>query len=158
MSAELQEKANDIAEGGGRDRAWWLSSFLAVVGLAAASYLTWLKFSGAYEACIGVGDCELVNQSRFSELGGVPIALLGAGMYLTLLGLLIWERMKRSEWPLMVLFGLTTFGTLYSAYLTYIELAVLHAVCPYCLVSAIAMTLLWVVTLFRLQSAGFFEA
>ena len=158
MSTEVTEHTDQIIAATGDDRAWWLSLFLVVVGLAAASYLTWLKFSGAYEACIGVGDCELVNQSRFSELGGVPVALLGAGAYLLILGMLIWERIDQSEWPLMLLFGLTTFGTLYSAYLTYIELAVLHAICPYCVVSAIAMTLLWAVTIYRLQRAGFFEA
>ena len=149
--------AGQAVEGANRDLAWWLSLLLVVVGLAAASYLTWLKFSGAYEACIGVGDCELVNQSRFSELGGVPVALLGAGTYLILLGLLVWERFDQSEWPLMLTFGLTTFGTLYSAYLTYIELAVLRAICPYCVVSAVAMLLLWAVTIFRLQRADFFD-
>lgn len=139
-----------------RDWAWWGSLALAVIGLLAASYLTWLKFSGSYEACIGVGDCELVNQSRFSELWGIPVALLGALTYLALIGLLLWDRFGEAEWPLLLTFGLTTFGTLYSAYLTYIELAVLHAVCPYCVVSAVAMTALWIVTIFRVGGADLF--
>ncbi len=51
----------------------------------------------------------------------------------------------------MLLFGITLVGVLYSAYLTYVELAILHAVCPYCVVSAIVMVILFVAMLIRLK-------
>lgn len=155
MSTEAHSRTAPSAAPKGPDRAWWGSVGLAAVGLATSAYLTWLKLAGAYGSCIGVGDCELVNQSRYSELFGVPVALLGALSYVVLMALLFSGRRVGGEWPLLATFGLTTFGTIFSGYLTYVELAILRAVCPYCVVSAVAMTGLWLVTIYRLRSSEF---
>jgi uncharacterized membrane protein len=84
----------------------------------------------------GIGDCWTVNNSMYSEFLGIPVALFGAAAYLSILGLL-WLEVRNSFWssnsPLM-LFGITLFGVLISGYLTYIEVAVIHAVCPFCVV------------------------
>jgi len=136
-------------------RVWWLSLVLAVVGLLDAGYLTYVKVSGSYAYCGGFGECEVVNQSRFAVLWGLPIAIYGAAAYLVIVILLLLE-LRSSRWhemgPLGV-FGVTLFGTLFSAYLTYIEIEVLHAICPYCVVSAIVMTLLWVSSMLRLRAS-----
>lgn len=134
-------------------RTWWASIGLALVGLVDSVYLTWVKWEGAYDSCVGIGNCELVNQSRYAELWGQPIALWGALGYLAILILLLGER----RWPIgeefapLVVFGMGTVGTLYSAYLTYLEVAVLEAICPYCVLSALAMTALWILSIVRLQ-------
>jgi uncharacterized membrane protein len=74
------------------------------------------------------------------------------GAYIAIIILLYLERQKGfwyANAPLII-FGITLAGTLYSAYLTYIEVAVLYAICPYCVVSAIVMVLLLIIAIIRL--------
>jgi uncharacterized membrane protein len=137
------------------DRLGVAAFVAATIGFVDSVYLTWLKLSGGTAACAGIGDCELVNNSRYSMVGGVPIALVGATAYASILALLFLAR-ARPEWTLgirLALFGLTLAGTLYSAYLTLLELAVLRAVCPFCVLSAGAMTLLFLLSLVRLRES-----
>jgi uncharacterized membrane protein len=138
---------------GDRLRAW--SIVLAGVGLLDSLYLTWIKLADQTVVCSNIGDCESVNNSPYSEIAGIPIAALGAGAYLCLLALSYLEiRMPgRRELWLMASFGIALAGTLYSAYLTYIELAVLRAVCPYCVLSAAAITMILIFVILRLRSS-----
>jgi len=140
----------------GLDLALWLPRLniaLAVVGLIDSFYLTWIKVAHTPAFCGGVGGCEAVNNSAYSQINGLPIALLGMGAYLAMLGLMWAERVGGSwgEWSLLGVFGLSLVGTLYSTYLTYIEIAVLRAICPYCVLSAIAITLIFIVSVIRLR-------
>jgi uncharacterized membrane protein len=130
-----------------------ISLLLAAIGLVDAGYLTWIKLTGSAVACSNVGNCEVVNNSRFSAVQGIPIALFGTGAYLLILILLGWERLNPplGETTRPAVFGLTFVGSLYSAYLTYVELAILRAICPYCLASAMIMTLLFVLSIARLR-------
>jgi uncharacterized membrane protein len=80
--------------------------------------------------------------------------LWGALSYLVIVLALVAERRlvpAREIGPLVV-FGVSTFGTLYSGYLTYIEVAVLYAICPYCVLSAVIMTVIWGLSILRLRS------
>jgi len=116
-----------------------LLAVLAVAGLGVSSYLTYTHFAEATIVCGGLGNCNLVNNSEYAELAGIPVALLGALNYLTLIGLALvwlWWRPSGLAWPLMAFWGLSLFGTLYSAYLTYVEVFVLEAICVYCVASA----------------------
>lgn len=134
---------------------WSLSLGLTLLGLVVSAYLTWVKWTGNTASCGPVGDCESVNNSRYAEIGGVPIALFGALGYLVLLAALAvegrWQRLSHAA--RLVGFGVSLVGTLYSAYLTYIEVAVLRAICPYCVVSATAMTLILILCVLRLRAA-----
>jgi len=134
---------------------WWLSIGLTLLGLGVSAYLTWVKLTGNTASCGTVGDCESVNNSRYAEIGGVPIALFGALSYLVLLALLLIEhrRPQTAETARLMVFGVSLIGTLYSAYLTYIEVAVLRAICPYCVASAIAVTAVLILCVLRLRSA-----
>lgn len=132
--------------------------FVAFVGLIDSLYLSWVKLSHTEVYCAGSSACQTVNLSPFSEIAGVPIALLGVGAYLIIMVLLYLER-RGDFWEdnsNLVIFGISLIGVLYSVYLTYIEIAVLRAICPYCVVSAIAMVLLLGLTIVRLiqGSAG----
>jgi uncharacterized membrane protein len=125
---------------------------LAAAGFLDALYLTWLKVTGATAACSNVGDCDTVNNSVYADIYGIPIALIGVVGYLMVFGLLMLER-RFGFWRengRLAVFGLTLVGTLYSAYLTYLEVAVLRAVCPFCVVSAILMTFLFGIAILRL--------
>jgi uncharacterized membrane protein len=128
---------------------------LSVVGLLDAIYLTWIKLSDANLICTGVGGCDVVNTSEYSLLAGLPIALFGAIAYVIFIILLLYE--SRYEWILengpLVLFGLSLFGFLYSVYLTYIELFVIFAICPYCVLSAIIMTMILALAWIRLRQS-----
>jgi uncharacterized membrane protein len=128
------------------------SIVLAMIGLVDSLYLTWIKLSGQYAICGPVGDCESVNSSSYAELAGIPIALLGAGAYLIMLIVLVLEPRSDTlaEYGPLAVFGISLVGVLYSAYLTYLELAVIHAICPYCVLSAVVLLLLLVVSTFRL--------
>ncbi|TAK10876.1 MAG: vitamin K epoxide reductase family protein [Anaerolineae bacterium] len=124
---------------------------LAGIGLLDSLYLAYYKLGNNPVLCTGIGGCDVVNSSPYAVVWGIPIAVLGAGAYLVLILLLALE--ERSDFVMdygrMLTLGITLAGTLYSAYLTYIEVAVLKAICPFCVVSAIAMVLLLGVAIWR---------
>lgn len=128
--------------------------FLAVLGLLDALYLTWIKLTADGVCVIGEG-CEIVNTSPYSSIGGIPIALLGAGAYIAMFVVLYME--PRSKFfdlngPMLV-FGLSLAGVLYSAYLTYLELYVIHAICEFCVLSAIVLLIMLILSGIRLRTA-----
>jgi len=150
----------DSGEGLGLARARWgwketTTAILAAIGLVDSLYLAWIKLTNNTAACAGIGDCDAVNNSRYAEVAGIPIALLGALGYMAILGALVAERRwPQAAWTLRLgIFGMALAGALYSAYLTYIELAVLDAVCPFCVVSAVCMVGILILSVLRLRAA-----
>ncbi len=136
-----------------QQRLYRASLLLTVVGLVDALYLTWMKLSGNLSLCLGFGQCDVVNSSPYAEVYGIPVALLGALAYAALLALLLAEPRTapdRRPWVRYAVFVLAFAGTLYSAYLTYIEVAILEAICPFCVISAVVITLLWLLSMARL--------
>lgn len=129
------------------------SVVLSIVGLLVSLYLTYFKINPSSALCTGAGDCEAVNASVYSEIAGIPVAVLGALAYAFLIGVLALEKKFSflEEWGALVVFGTALAGTLYSAYLTYIEVAVIHKICPYCVVSAVVMTLIFIISAIRLR-------
>ena len=134
------------------ERLWWMSVVVSGLGLADALYLSWLKLAHQTAICSTIGDCETVNNSVYSEMGGIPVAWLGAGIYLFILSVLFFERRTGffQNHGQEIVFGVTLLGVLYSAWLTYIEIAILKAICPFCVISAIALLVLLVLTVMRL--------
>jgi len=136
-----------------RDWMWISAVVLAIAGLLDSVYLSYIKLSNQTASCNLIGDCEKVNNSRYAVIGGVPIALLGVAGFLLVLILLYLDRPSAGgpEAVRVALFGVTLAGTLYSIYLTYLELFVLQAICPFCALSAVAMVGLFVLSLVRLR-------
>lgn len=118
-------------------------TLLSVVGLAISLYLTWTYLIDVSPICGTSGGCETVQHSSFAWIAGVPIPLLGAVANSGLLALAIlalrWE--ERRDTFVLVLFGGALVGVLFSAYLTYLEFFVIHAICRWCIASAIVMLL-----------------
>ena len=141
------------------ERWWWMSVVVSGFGLVDALYLSWLKLAHQTAICSTIGDCETVNNSAYSEIGGIPIALLGAGAYLVILLVLFLENRVEffQAYGKEVNFGLTLLGVLFSAWLTYVEIAILKAICPFCVISAIALLILLVLTVMRLFEPGLDE-
>ena len=122
---------------------------VAVVGLGIATYLTVGHYTGSAPVCALSHGCETVQKSRYSELAGVPVALLGLLGYLGILAALARDGERgRTAAAFLSLAG---FG--FSAWLTYTELAKLHAICPWCVASALCMTLLAGLSAVRLLAA-----
>ena len=140
-------------------RRWgWIetaTAMLVALGFLVSLYLTWIKLTNNTAACAGIGDCDAVNSSRYAEVAGIPIALVGMMGYLAIGCALVAElRWPQANWSLRLgVFGMALAGTLYSAYLTYVEVAVLHAVCPYCVISAVCMVGILILSVLRLRAA-----
>jgi uncharacterized membrane protein len=109
---------------------------LAVVGLLISAYLTWVHYAGVAPVCVGgSGGCETVQTSSYATIFGVPVAVIGLVGYT---GLLLSASL-RGEVGVYLGFLVALVGTLFSAYLTYLELFVIHAVCEWCVASASLM-------------------
>jgi uncharacterized membrane protein len=122
---------------------------LAVIGLGVAGYLTYVHYEGIEPVCGLGGDCEKVQTSEWAYLAGVPVALLGLIGYVVILATLFVER----EEALVVGALVALVGTGFSAYLTYRELFTIDAICPWCVASAVIVTLLAILTTARLLRA-----
>jgi len=131
----------------------WASIVTAILGGLDAAYLLIYKLTSAQAMCLGSGDCSTVNSSRYSEtFGGIPVSLLGLLAYLTIIGIHALETRSRflKQNGNLLAFGLSLLGVLFSAYLTYVELYVIHAVCPFCVASAILITIIFILAIIRL--------
>ena len=119
---------------------------LALVGLFAASYLTWEHYSGNDVRCVIFEGCNTVLGSSHAVLFGLPVSLLGMIYYagfLFLLLIYIIEKQKYAFWGACALVGA---GFLFSLYFVYLQVFVINAICFYCMVSAITTTLLFLLS------------
>ena len=130
-------------------------AILALVGLFVALYL-WLHALGCGGAikCGASGGCETVQTSQWAVFLGFPVAFYGVVGYLAVLIVALLAlrpaALAERKWN-VVLTGLATAGLLFTAYLTYLELFVIHAICRWCVGSAIVITLIWIVALTALR-------
>jgi uncharacterized membrane protein len=116
-----------------------VAATFGLVGLLVSLYL-WLWKMGALGAlACGDGGCETVQLSPYAYVFGVPVALLGVVGYLAILVVALaglQPRFAAARWPTDLLLALATAGVAFSAYLIYLEAAVIHAWCRWCLGSA----------------------
>lgn len=129
-----------------KNRRRWIT-LLSVLGILVSGYLTWSHFSGEPVYCGGTSSCELVNNSRFAYLGPIPVALIGLIGYLLILVLSLIPAQEERQWPMALLFGAALIGTMFQWYLFFIEAAVLHAFCYWCIASQTIITLIFILSL-----------
>lgn len=123
-----------------------LIAALAFAGVFLAIYLTLYKLGMIGQLACSVGDCETVNLSRWSRFLGLPVAAWGAGFYVALFSVAMagtTDRFAEDPRISLALVALTGWGVLFSGWLTYLELFVIHAICMWCVVSAILVTVLF---------------
>ena len=113
---------------------------LTLIGLAVASYLTYVHYAGIKPACTAGESCTKVQTSQYSKLAGVPVALIGLIGYVTILASLLAPENETSRFATV---ALTVVGFGFSAYLTGRELFSIHAICEWCAASAVIMTILF---------------
>ncbi len=119
---------------------------LTAIGLAVASYLTYVHYAGIKPACTAGESCTKVQTSVYSELAGVPVALIGLIGYVVILGSLLAPENETTRFA-TVAFTVVGFG--FSAYLTSRELFSIHAICEWCVSSAVIMTILMCLAVWR---------
>jgi uncharacterized membrane protein len=134
-------------------RHWfrYAAILLAAAGLVVAAYLTFTHITESNFLCSETGGCNTVRSSRYSAIAGIPVAVLGLLGYGAILALAVYENAggAGAAYANLAAFGLTSIGVLYSAYLTYLELFVIGAICPYCVASAVIMVALFAIALIR---------
>lgn len=132
--------------GAWRDPLRGVGAALAVLGVLIAAYLTYVHYAGIDPVCTGGGGCEKVQASQWSELVGIPVALLGLLGYLGILAaLLAWP----GEGGRLAVLVAAWLGLAFTAYLQYRAVVTVEATCVWCLASAAVMALITVVVTIR---------
>jgi uncharacterized membrane protein len=132
-----------------------MSAILIALGLFVSGYLSYVKLTEVPMVCVesGAFNCELVQNSAYSRLFGIPIAWLGFGVYI-LLGLILFFEERNSflrEYGITLFFGLNLFAFLFSMWLVYAQFVLLQALCPWCLTHEVIITILFVISGIRLK-------
>jgi uncharacterized membrane protein len=133
----------------------WLyraSVALVIVGVLVSIYMTVYKLTGDDGMCLGSGDCSTVNASKYAEVNGIPVAVFGVAGYLAILGTHFFEKRNRffEQNGALMIFGMALTGFLFTVWLIYVEIALLKALCPFCVTSQIAMTIIFIISVIRL--------
>jgi len=115
--------------------------------IGIAGYLTYVHYEGLKVVCLSSGGCETVQSSRYAKLDGIPVAVLGLAGYIAILLTLA----IRGDSARAAGFGIALVGFLFSMYLTYRELFTIHAICQWCVGSAVLMSGLAILTGIRLM-------
>ena len=127
-----------------------LVAVLSLAGVFLAFYLVAYNMGWAPPIPCGSGSCATVQSSSYAWVGPVPVSVIGLAGYLALLVLSIaglQPRLAASRAVSFLLFGGALTGVLFSAYLTYLEAAVINAWCRYCVASAILITIVFAATI-----------
>ena len=124
---------------------------LALIGMLDSVYLLLAKlgYIGSLSCSVSHG-CDLVNSSVYSSFIGVPVAAIGLIGYVTLLGIALAGLQPgwlRARWPDGALAVASGVGLLFSLRLTYYELFALNAICQWCVVSQLAILIIFVLSL-----------
>ena len=129
-----------------------ISVALAVLGLLVSIYMTIYKVTSNNSMCLGSGDCSTVNASKYSEVNGIPVAVIGVLGYAAILAVHYFENRNRffKQNGTLIIFGMALTGFLFTLWLIYVEVAILRALCPFCVTSQTAMTLIFMIAVIRL--------
>lgn len=118
-------------------KLFWICT---LIGLGVSLYLTYAYVIAHKIACIG-GGCEIVASSPYSRIFGIPQPIMGIVFYAGLIFLYLRTSLRKFI-PLLV-----SIGAIYSVYLTWVEVSILHAICVWCMISAICTWILFLIVL-----------
>jgi len=125
---------------------------LVIIGLLVSIYMTIYKVTSNDSLCLGSGDCATVNGSRYSEVHGLPVAVIGILGYAAMLAVHGFERRNSffKENGTLLIFGMALTGFIFTVWLVYVEVALLKAICPFCVTSQVAMTIIFIISVIRM--------
>lgn len=125
----------------------------SIVGLFVAVYLSWAEVTDSETVCADTGkiNCATVQKSAYSETMGIPVAVMGLLGYIAILGVLVLEDQVNflATYGRTLVLGFALFGTMFSAYLSALEATVLDAWCQWCVASAVVITILLALSIWR---------
>ena len=124
---------------------------IALLGFLDAVWLTTKYYIGTIDCSI-IAGCQDVLSSNYSDIVGIPVALLGIIYYLFILLNSLTYIKHRSKFSVFILSFLPSVGFLFSIWLVYLQLAVINAICIYCMGSALSSTLLFIFSLIVLKN------
>ena len=130
---------------------------LALAGIFVALYLLLYKLGMIGHLSCSVGSCETVNTSKWAKFMGAPVAAWGVAYYVGLFILALvstGERYADSVGMSKLLVFVAATGFLFSMYLTYLELFQIHAICQWCVISAIIVTIIFFVSILDLREVS----
>lgn len=136
------------------------AALLSLVGLFVALYLYLYKLGKIGTLVCGTGGCETVQLSRWSRFMGIEVSLIGLVGYVVLLVIALASLqppLMMRRWPSTAIAALSGIGVLFTLYLTSLELFVIHAICRWCVSSAVIILAIFVAALLdrrRLSVAG----
>ncbi|MBC7791241.1 MAG: vitamin K epoxide reductase family protein [Anaerolineae bacterium] len=137
-------------------KARMVIALLSLAGTYVALYLTLYKVGVIGQLSCSVGSCEAVNTSKWAVFLGLPVAAWGLGAYVVMLTLALTglqpplQESRTISWALVAVSG---WSLLFSLWLTYLELFVIHAICMYCVISAVIVALVFMASLVDLRMA-----
>ena len=125
------------------------AAFLSLAGLFISGYLYLYKIGRIGSLACGTGGCETVQLSSWSRFAGLEVSLIGVLGYTVLLGLTLASLrpgLVQERWPATLIAILAGLGAAFAGYLTYLELFVIHAICRWCVASALIIAGILVVS------------
>jgi uncharacterized membrane protein len=120
---------------------------LALAGAAVAAYLVYARYTGTRIACATGGGCETVEHSKYAKAAGIPVAVLGLVAYLAVFASALSTRLEAAA----VGAAIAVAGLAFGVYLIVVQVAVLDALCQWCLGSDGILVLLAAATAARLR-------
>jgi uncharacterized membrane protein len=119
---------------------------LATAGLLVAGYLAYARYVDATITC-STGGCETVQESSYATIAGIPVPVLGLLGYAAILttSLFVTDAARAAGAAL----ALGAFA--FSIYLLYVQLALIDAVCDWCVVNDAIVTALVPFAVLRLR-------
>lgn len=132
-----------------------LTLVLIVIGLLVSGYLSYVKLTDVPMVCVQgtVFNCETVQAHPIGKIAGVPIAVLGFIMYVTLGALTLFQDRHPflRQNGMLLFFGVLLFAWMYSMFLVYAQFVIIKALCPWCLTHELNITILFIVGVLRLR-------
>lgn len=130
------------------------AALLSLTGLFISAYLYLYKIGKIGSLACGTGGCETVQWSPWSRVAGIEVSLVGLLGYASLLVLCLaalQPSMVNRREPALLLTVLSGIAVLFTVYLTYLELFVIHAICRWCVASGVVIVAIFILSLFDLR-------
>lgn len=154
-TTSVESSVTSYADAPRRSLLWRLTLALIVVGLLVSGYLSYVKLTDVPMACIegSVFNCDVVQAHPIGKLAGIPIAVLGFLMYLTLGALHVFRDRHPllQEYGMLLFFGILLFGWLYSMWLVYAQFVIIKALCMWCLTHELNITIMFIIGIIRIR-------
>jgi uncharacterized membrane protein len=144
----------------GSREGWWVKlaiSALGIVGIGISGYLTYIHYLNLSSICLFSAHCDAVLTSQYAQMWGIPLSLFGMVMYavLTVMGLSsLWANKERQGLIALGTYGVALSGILFTGYLYYLEIFVIHAFCTWCIFSSIEIFTILLLSIINLSNIG----